>query len=246
MKDGKAEHISREPEQVKAFRDTWRDGIHSYLTYLRDRLTVARDLLAESGSMFVQIGDENVHRVRAVMDEVFGEENFLSLVLFRKTGGLTSNFIPTIGDYLLWYARDKSATKFRRAFRRKSAGDPGATQYRYKLDEYGGLSEVENLSEASKLGVDLCAHADLTSQGNPIYEYQYGGHTFRGGFKPNRTNIVKLARAGRLFAAGRTLRYIRKLSDYDVFEVNHLWEDTELSTTLRHRGSGFTEQSAVS
>ena len=229
VKDGKAEHISREPEQVKAFRDTWRDGIHSYLTYLRDRLMVARDLLSESGSIFVQIGDENVHRVRALMDEVFGEENFVSLILFRKTGGLTSNFIPTIGDYLLWYARNKSSAKFRRAFKRKIAGDPGATQYRYRLDESGGLSEVENLSEAVKVGIDLCAHADLTSQGNTVYEFQYVHRTFRGGFKPNRTNIVKLARAGRLFAAGHSLRYIRKLSDYDVHEVNHLWEDTGIS-----------------
>ena len=229
VKDGKAEHISREPEQVKAFRDTWRDGIHSYLTYLRDRLTVARDLLSESGSIFVQIGDENVHRVRAVMDEVFGEENFVSLILFRKTGGLTSNFIPAIGDYLLWYTRNKSSAKFRRAFKRKIAGDPGATQYRYSLDEGGGLSEVENLSEAGKLGIDLCAHADLTSQGNATYEFEYAGRTFRGGFKPNRRNIGRLARAGRLFAAGNSLRYIRKLSDYDVYEVNHLWEDTGIS-----------------
>ena len=162
VKDGKAEHISREPEQVKAFRDTWRDGIHSYLTYLRDRLTVARDLLSESGSIFVQIGDENVHRVRALMDEVIGEENFVSLILFRKTGGLTSNFIPTIGDYLLWYARNKSSAKFRRAFKRKIAGDPGATQYRYRLDESGGLSEVENLSEAVKVGTTLTCVRTLT------------------------------------------------------------------------------------
>ncbi len=87
VKDGNADHITREPEQVKAFRDTWRDGIHSYLTYLRDRLTVARDLLTDSGSIFVQIGDENVHRVRAVMDEVFGDDNFVALITFTKTSG---------------------------------------------------------------------------------------------------------------------------------------------------------------
>ena len=86
MKDGNADHITREPEQVKAFRDTWRDGIHSYLTYLRDRLTVARDLLTDSGSIFVQIGDENVHRVRAVMDEVFGDENFVTEIVVKKKG----------------------------------------------------------------------------------------------------------------------------------------------------------------
>ena len=105
VKDGKAEHISREPEQVKAFRDTWRDGIHSYLTYLRDRLTVARDLLSESGSIFVQIGDENVHRVRVVMDEIFGEMNFISVITFKKTHYQESDNTSNIADYLLLYAK---------------------------------------------------------------------------------------------------------------------------------------------
>ena len=115
VKDGKADHISREPEQVKAFRDTWRDGIHSYLTYLRDRLTVARDLLSESGSIFVQIGDENVHRVRALMDEVFGESNFTSLIPFVKTSGATSSQLAATCDYILWYAKNRpvSVSKYR-------------------------------------------------------------------------------------------------------------------------------------
>src|SRR3712207_5163528 len=114
VKDGNAAHITREPEQVKAFRDTWRDGVHSYLTYLRDRLTVARDLLTDSGSIFVQIGDENVHRVRALMDEVFGDGNFVSLVPFSKTSGATSSLLPAVCDYLLWYSRDRNTTKFRK------------------------------------------------------------------------------------------------------------------------------------
>src|SRR4030042_1781354 len=101
VKDGRADHITREPEQVKAFRDTWRDGIHSYLTYLRDRLTVARDLLADSGSIFVQIGDENVHRVRAVMDEVFGGANFISIMTFKKTNYLESENVSNLADYLV-------------------------------------------------------------------------------------------------------------------------------------------------
>jgi adenine-specific DNA-methyltransferase len=113
VKDGKAEHITREPEQVKAFRDTWRDGIHSYLTYLRDRLTVARDLLTDSGSIFVQIGDENVHRVRAVLDEVFGEGNFVSQISFNKNSGLGSSLLPTANDYLLWFAKEISNIKYR-------------------------------------------------------------------------------------------------------------------------------------
>src|SRR5450759_654844 len=111
VKDGNAGHITREPEQVKAFRDTWRDGIHSYLTYLRDRFTVARDLLADSGSMFAQIGDENVHRVRAVMDEVFGEENFRAEIKFKKTGGHSSSYIASVSDSILWYGRTQ-ATKY--------------------------------------------------------------------------------------------------------------------------------------
>src|SRR5450631_343965 len=112
VKDGNVDHITREPEQVKAFRDTWRDGIHSYLTYLRDRLTVARDLLADSGSVFVQIGDENVHRLRAVMDEIFSADNACSLIAFVKTTGFLSNTLPNISDYLLWYSKNKSAVKF--------------------------------------------------------------------------------------------------------------------------------------
>ena len=115
VRDGKAEHITREPEQVKAFRDTWRDGIHSYLTYLRDRLTVARDLLTESGSILVQIGDENVHRVRAVMDEVFGEGNFVNQINCRTNSGTTrGNSLKRSCDYLIWYAKNHEHIKFRR------------------------------------------------------------------------------------------------------------------------------------
>src|SRR6185369_6566267 len=113
VRDGNSEHITREPEQVKAFRDTWRYGIHSYLTYLRDRLTVARDLLTESGSIFVQIGDENVHRVRAVMDEVFGEDNCVSLIGFAKTSGSTEEHLGQTADYVLWFAKSRESVKFR-------------------------------------------------------------------------------------------------------------------------------------
>ena len=128
VKDGNAAHITREPEQVRAFRDTWRDGIHSYLTYLRDRLTVARDLLTESGSVFVQIGDENVHRVRAVMDEVFGDENFVSLVQFRTKIPLNPIYIGNICDFMIWYGKDKGNLKFRRLFRPRRSGSD--TQFR--------------------------------------------------------------------------------------------------------------------
>ena len=119
VKDGKQTDISREPEQVKAFRDTWKDGIHSYLTYLRDRLTVARELLTESGSIFVQIGDENVHRVRAVMDEVFGEANAIAIVAVKKTTAQTSELLSGTLDFILYYGRNKLFTKGRALFSEK-------------------------------------------------------------------------------------------------------------------------------
>ena len=112
VKDGNKTHITREPEQVKAFRDTWRDGIHSYLSYLRDRLTVARDLLTGSGSIFVQIGDENVHRVRCLMDEVFGEGNFVSQIHYLTTSSQTAQHLAGIGDYVLWFAKKREDAKF--------------------------------------------------------------------------------------------------------------------------------------
>ncbi|MEK6371108.1 MAG: site-specific DNA-methyltransferase [Acidobacteriota bacterium] len=233
VKDGKSDHITREPEQVKAFRDTWRDGIHSYLTYLRDRLTVARDLLTDSGSIFLQIGDENVHRLRSLLDEVFGEANFISSILFRKTGGLTANFIPTIGDHLLWYAKSRNEAKFRRAFREKQPGDVGATQYRYLIADDSSLTEIKG-SLNEDVAERLCAHADLTSQGNQVYEFMFQGRTFKGGFKPSPDNLVRLAKSGRVTSIGNTLRYIRKLVDYSVYEVNHLWEDVGIS--------GFADQ----
>ncbi|MFK5952554.1 MAG: DNA methyltransferase, partial [Desulfobacterium sp.] len=129
VKDGKADHITREPEQVKAFRDTWRDGIHSYLTYLRDRLTVARDLLTDSGSVFVQIGDENVHRVRALMDEVFGDENYCSIIQVQKTGSQAANLLANTVDFILWYAKTKSLAKYRQIYNLRVAGHVSSDRY---------------------------------------------------------------------------------------------------------------------
>ena len=134
VKDGKTDHITREPEQVKAFRDTWRDGIHSYLTYLRDRLTVARDLLTESGPIFVQIGDENVHRVRAVMDEVFGNENCIGQIAFKTTTGAGSfavgtNVLASVTHHILWFARNHECVKYRQAYQAKSLNGAGGNAY---------------------------------------------------------------------------------------------------------------------
>src|SRR6266852_6406623 len=126
VKDGNVDHITREPEQVKAFRDTWRDGIHSYLTYLRDRLTVARDLLADSGSIFVQIGDENVHRVRVVMDEVFGENNFIAQIATKTSGGSTGVYLSGVVDHVLWFSKSAGYAKYRPLFGTKDFGEDGS------------------------------------------------------------------------------------------------------------------------
>jgi adenine-specific DNA-methyltransferase len=134
VKDGRQTDISREPEQVKAFRDTWKDGIHSYLTYLRDRLTVARDLLIDSGSIFVQIGDENVHRVRALMDEVFGQDNGVGTIVFRKSGHAEAKYVPQIHDFILWYCRSYERLKFRKLFREKTTLAAETGQFNFVED----------------------------------------------------------------------------------------------------------------
>jgi adenine-specific DNA-methyltransferase len=166
--DGKADHITREPEQVKAFRDTWRDGIHSYLTYLRDRLTVARDLLTDSGSIFVQIGDENVHRVRALLDEVFGPDNCVSSIIFAKTSSSTGDFLGLTFDTLLWYAKRKDTVKYRKYLLKKAPGQKGGTGYKSvqlaNLDRRP-LTKAE-VEDAAKLesGSKIYFRDNLTSQ----------------------------------------------------------------------------------
>ena len=191
VKDGNADHITREPEQVKAFRDTWRDGIHSYLTYLRDRLTVARDLLTDSGSIFVQIGDENVHRVRAVMDEVFGDDNFVSLITFRKTsaGSLDArlNSLGTVSDYVLWYAKSNadtqiSAAVYSKELRRALANntgsyDCGMEPTRSVFDRVAdGYAKTLALSDSTDFGKSHSARAndlgDWSFTGRGIYRVE--------------------------------------------------------------------------
>ena len=164
VKDGNAQHITREPEQVKAFRDTWRDGIHSYLTYLRDRLTVARDLLTESGSIFVQIGDENVHRVRAVMDEVFGDENRINQISFLKTSSSTSDHLGNVCDYLLWYGKSKDSLKFREPFYAKELGTGSFEAYNKVRYPDGSVKSLAELSEAERVNADIIRYDNITSQ----------------------------------------------------------------------------------
>lgn len=238
VKDGKADHITREPEQVKAFRDTWRDGIHSYLTYLRDRLTVARDLLTESGSIFVQIGDENVHRVRALMDEVFGESNYVSSILYRTTGGFATKGLSRIGDNLLWYAKNLSAAKFRGLYSPKSHIE----DQNYRMIEDERLSSV-NMSKGQQAGVipvpDGCRvwrYDNATGQGGgdaktPI---ELDGITYE---PPKNTHwkanypigMERLKRSSRLIGGGNTVSYKRYFDDYTLKPINSTWLDTGVS-----------------
>lgn len=229
VKDGKDEDLTREVMQVQAFRDTWKLGVHSYLTYLRDRLLLCRELLKDEGSIFVQIGDENVHRVRCLMDEVFGEENLVAQVLFRKTGGLKTNELASVGDFLLWYSKDRAALKFRRVFLLKTPGMPGATQLKFRLNEDRTLTEVSPVEAPTVPPDELVSHDTLESQGNARYEQEYRGRKYSGKYKPSPENLERLITSGRVLALGNTLRYIRKFADYQFFEVNELWDDTGIS-----------------
>src|SRR5579885_2330237 len=167
VKDGNLAHITREPEQVKAFRDTWRDGIHSYLTYLRDRLTVARDLLAESGSIFVQIGDENVHRVRALMDEVFGEDNHVATITFRVTANLVAGTLGRDSDYILWYARWRGHVKYRQLYRLRTLSDDIGGRYSRVQLPNGQRVPIatadKTLEQLQEAGARVYRHDNLTS-----------------------------------------------------------------------------------
>lgn len=236
VKDGNAAHITREPEQVKAFRDTWRDGIHSYLTYLRDRLTVARDLLTDSGSIFVQIGDENVHRVRAAMDEVFGAQNFVCELVFAKTATASAALIPSTCDYLIWYAKKYESVKFRPILREKSHTTQGATEYYNYMDELGS---VRRLSQDQYSDPEIMARSlriqILTSQtGNETttYNYAFQGGSFSPGTRGWSTNIVgmrRLEKSNRLHIRKTSLNYIRFLNDYPALPLNNRWDDTAIA-----------------
>jgi adenine-specific DNA-methyltransferase len=233
VKDGNVDHITREPEQVKAFRDTWRDGIHSYLTYLRDRLTVARDLLTESGSIFVQIGDENVHRVRALMDEVFGEQNALSTIIVWKTSSQTSSALPTTCDFILWYAHNRELLKYRQMFTIKDPNNPDSSAGEYK-NFWKGFGEYLTEKKANKAEVDALKRfrpSPTTSQSGSEttrFSFLYKGATFSpgpGGWKTNRLGFDRLSRADRLMSRDRSVSYVRFLDDFPVAPVADLWSD---------------------
>ncbi len=237
VKDGNRDHISREPEQVKAFRDTWRDGINSYLTYLRDRLTVARDLLTDSGSAFVQIGDENVHRVRALLDEIFGADNFLAQIAFLKTSGQSSptakvDYIAGVYDVIVWYAKDANAAKYRQLYFTKRDANVDQ-QYTFVDTPFGPRRITDEDEAASDLSERRFKGADATSATGAEsirFEVQLNGRTFsppgRRGWSSHSVGFRRLDWAGRLFAIGNTLAFKRYLRDYPVSPLQNMWFDT--------------------
>ena len=218
--------LTREPEQIQAYRDTWHLGVHSYLAYLRDRLMVARELLTDSGSIFVQISDENVHRVRCLMDEVFGSENFVSQITFTKTRSLVSStFLTTVSDYILWYAKSRDDAK------------------RHKLLKYGAnqnlISHFENengavftkthaeklLQNDAKMALKGFMSDNLIRKPNPEFDVEFEGRVFRNRYRTNPTGMRRLAQANRLFATPTLIRYKFFLEDYPVSTYNNVWTD---------------------
>ena len=236
--DGKDEDLTQEPEMIRAFRDTWELGLHSYLSYLRDRLLLSRALLHESGSIFVQISDENVHHVRELLDEVFGPKNFGSLVTFQKTTGSTTNTIPRTSDYLLWYAKDISSIKFRKLFERQIAGAAGATEYKRVELPDGRLAPISEFIVAGRLllpaGARVFATDSIVSKGGdgPDIELEWEGQKIRLSCKPNRHWKVGVEGVKRLWDQGRLLRqsglriYKRYFDDFPYRELTHVWTDT--------------------
>ena len=233
VRDGKADHITREPEQVKAFRDTWRDGIHSYLTYLRDRLTVARDLLTESGSVFVQIGDENVHRVRALLDEVFGEENYVSMITCRVSSGTTrERSIKSVSDYLLWYSKDVDNTKFRRLLKERQI----ETGMYNQIEELNGFRRSMSLSE--RRNTAHLPDGSRAFQKLPLHSMAAGDHEPRECFgsrwripptshwRYSPRGFKRLLAANRVHPDKTALRAVYYHNDYPASELDNTWIDT--------------------
>jgi adenine-specific DNA-methyltransferase len=230
VKDGNAEHITREPEQVKAFRDTWRDGIHSYLTYLRDRLTVARDLLTESGSIFVQIGDENVHRVRAVMDEVFGEQNICAQLTVTKTASQSAELIAGTADYVLWYAKNRDVVKFRAPLTPKGLETDKAGVYRWLRLPDGSARQVTEAERALGETAGVFRLDNITSQRPPgSFPVFVHGRSFgpgKGYWKTGEIGMLRLVKANRIQPAANSLTYIRYVDDFRAQAIGNVWTDT--------------------
>jgi len=239
------EDLTREPEMVKAYRDTWELGLHSYLAYMRDRLLLARDLLTPSGSVFVQISDENLHHVRELLDEVFGAENSVSVIPFVKTAGLGASGLPVVCDYILWFARDRERMKYRQLFSSRELGDDGSDQYSW-LELPSGLrrqmtSEERENPNLVQEGARAYRLDNLTSgafRENTTVEYFFEGRRFHPGsdkcWKTTVAGLDALTQAKRLQVVGNTLAYVRFIDDFPVQPIKALWTDTGTG--------GFAEQ----
>jgi adenine-specific DNA-methyltransferase len=245
VSDGKPDDATRQPEQIKAFRDTWELGVNSYLAYLRDRLRVARELLGETGSVFVQIGDANLHLVRSILDEVFGAANSCALITFRKTSSATGELLAGVADYLLWYAKDKEHVKYRPLYLDKAVGGPGASAYSYvQLPDGTRRSMVAaERTNASLLpvGARVFRRDNLTSQSAgrekgegaaSWFPVQFDGRQFRPSmqsrWKTNEPGMRRLAQANRLIWYGTTLAYVRFIEDFPAYPITNVWEDTTI------------------
>lgn len=227
VKDGKDEDLTGEPETIKAFRDTWELGIHSYLTYLRDRLLLARELLHESGSCFVQISDENVHHVREIMDEVFGKENFIREIIFTKTRSLVSSkFLTNITDFILWYSKKKETIKFRQLYQLRE-DDSLASHYE---DEDGNIytkqEGEELLLNNPRLKLKPFMSDNLIRENNPVYEVNFNGKVYIGAYRTSPEGMKNLIKSNRIFSTKNQLRYKFFIEDFPASPLNQLWADT--------------------
>jgi adenine-specific DNA-methyltransferase len=231
VSDGKLDSATREPEQMKAFRDTWKDGIHSYLTYLRDRMTVARDLLTESGSIFLQIGDENIHRVRALMDEVFGEQNFVACVIVQTAPYATSTYLPSVQNYLLWYAKDYKKLKYRELFKDKE--DISSLHLYRNVLSNDGVSKSSFTGEGGR--AEFLKRYRLVSLISPGAsstkdEINYGGEIYSPGtsshWKVKLDNIERVARASRIQKTKSSVQFRSFIGDFPISIRHNIWTDT--------------------
>jgi adenine-specific DNA-methyltransferase len=235
----KDEDLTHEPEQIKAYRDTWKLGIHSYLTYLRDRLLLCRELLHESGSIFVQINDENLHLVRCLLDEVFGRENFVAVIPFVKTSGKGARLIDTVNDYLLWYARSKEHLKYRQLYQLRPPRML-TTSYPW-LEMQDGATQRREKAEDSIEGSAMTGRPFMTSSlfsqsgsSSTAFGFNYQGKTWHpptaAFWKTTQEGLARLAKADRLIGLGRTLTYQRYADDFPVVAINNWWDDVLVST----------------
>ena len=222
--------VSREPEMVRAFRDTWSDGIHSYLSYLRDRLVVARDLLTSSGSIFVQIGDENVHVVRSLMDEVFGAENFIAEIVVEKTSGASMQYIDNVSDFVLWFSKKKEAVKFNPYFVPKRLED-FSYEYKFRQDENGYRDNALRF-EAGHDEKSVFAVKPLTSQtsaSTTIYDYEFRGQIYKSGkrqWATPKNNMARVDKANRIELRASSIGLVRFFHDFPVVPGSNIWTDT--------------------